>query len=148
VNLSYLYKPVAPPQFNAAIDQAIADGAGARAEAWPPQIIGERAGRIYFLDAHEVDYLASAGNYVVAHVGAGEYLARATLKRISARLEPLGFLQIERSLLVNLRRVAHVERHKRGQFCFVMRSGARLVSSRERGGFIRSFLLGALTVLL
>ena len=148
LNVSYLYKPVAPPQFNAAVDHAIADRAGARADVWPPQIIGEKAGRIYFLDTHDVEYLASAGNYVVAHVGANEYLARATLKRISPQLEPLGFMQIERSLLVNLRRVAHVERYQRGQFCFVMRSGARLISSRERGGDIRAFLLGALTVLL
>jgi DNA-binding LytR/AlgR family response regulator len=111
----------------------------------PPQIIGEKSGRIYFLDAHEVEYLASAGNYVVAHVGANEFLARATLKRISARLAPLGFVQIERSLLINLRQVAHVERHERGQFCFVMRGGARLVSSRERGSDIRALLFGALT---
>ena len=89
-----------------------------------------------------MEYLASAGNYVVAHVGANEFLARATLKRISARLAPLGFVQIERSLLINLRQVAHVERHERGQFCFVMRSGARLVSSRERSGDIRALLSG------
>jgi len=127
---------------------AIADRAEPHAGAWPPQIIGEKSGRIYFLDPQEVEYLASAGNYVVAHIGGNEFLARATLKRISARLAPLGFVQIERSLLVNLRRVAHVERYQRGQFCFVMRSGARLVSSRERGGAMRSLLLGALTTLL
>jgi two-component system LytT family response regulator len=113
-----------------------------RADVWPPQIIGEKSGRIYFLDAHEVEYLASAGNYVVAHLGANEYLARATLKCIAARLAPLGFVQIERSLLINLRRVEYVERHERGQFCFVMRGGARLVSSRERGPSLRAFLLG------
>ena len=140
LNVNFLYKPVDPPQFNAAVDHAI----GARiADLWPPQIIGEKAGRIYFLDAHEVEYLASAGNYVVAHVGTNEFLARATLKRVSARLAPLGFVLIERSLLVNLRQVAHVERHERGQFCFVMRSGARLVSSRERGSDIRALLFGA-----
>ena len=144
INVNFLYKPVDPPQFNAAVDHAI----GARiADIWPPQIIGERSGRIYFLDAHEVEYLASAGNYVVAHVGANEFLARATLKRVSARLAPLGFVQIERSLLVNLRQVTHVERHERGQFCFVMRSGARLVSSRERGSDIRALLFGSATAL-
>jgi DNA-binding LytR/AlgR family response regulator len=109
----------------------------------PPQIIGEKSGRIYFIDAHQVEYLASAGNYVVTHVGTQEFLTRATLKGILARLLPLGFVQIERSLLINLRRVAHVERYGRGQFCFVMRSGARLVSSRERGGDLRELLLGA-----
>jgi DNA-binding LytR/AlgR family response regulator len=114
-------------------------------DPWPPQIIGETSGRIHFLDAHEVEYLASAGNYVVAHVGASEYLARATLKCMAARLAALGFVQIERSLLVNLRRVAYVERHDRGQFCFVMRGGARLLSSRERGADLRALFLRATT---
>ena len=112
-------------------------------EPWPPQIIGETSGRIHFLDALEVEYLEAAANYVVAHFGPGEYLARATLKSMSARLAPLGFVQIERSLLVNLRRVAHVERQGRGQFCFVMRGGARLVSSRERGADLRALFLRA-----
>jgi two-component system LytT family response regulator len=142
VDVKVLYKPVNPPQFNAAVDQAI----GARiADIWPPQIIGEKEGRIYFLDPHDVEYLNAAGNYVVAHVGANEYLARATLKRISTRLAPLGFVQIERSLLINIRQLSYVEKHDRGQFCFVMRSGARLISSRERSGEIRAFLSGVST---
>lgn len=141
VDIKVLYKPVNPPQFNEAVDQAI----GARiSDVWPPQIVGEREGRIYFLEAHEVEYLASSGNYVVAHVGSHEYLARATLKRISTRLAPLGFVQIERSVLVNIRQLSYVEKHDRGQFCFVMRSGARLVSSRERSGEIRAFLAGVM----
>ena len=111
------------------------------------QIIGERSSRIYFLNACEVEYVASAGNYVVTHVGTQEFLTRATLKGILARLLPLGFVQIERSLLVNLRQVAHVERLDRGQYCFVMRSGARLVSSRERHASIRAMLLGVTTPL-
>jgi len=151
IHVNYLYKPVDPPQFNAAVDHAIADTSMPDTAVEPargfgtPQIIGEKSGRIYFLDAHEVEYLESAGNYVVAHLGASEYLARATMKYVSARLEPLGFVQIERSLLINLRQVAHVERHERGQFCFVMRGGARLVSSRERSGSLRAFFLGAIS---
>jgi len=111
------------------------------------QIIGEKANRIYFLNACDVEYVASAGNYVVVHLGAHEYLTRATLKGLSGQLAPVGFVQIERSLLVNLRQVAHVERLDRGQYCFVMRSGARLVSSRERHASIRAMLLGATTPL-
>jgi DNA-binding LytR/AlgR family response regulator len=87
--------------------------------------------------------VASAGNYVAAHVGVSEFLTRATLKNMATRLAPLGFVQIERSLLVNLRRVAFVERHDRGQFCFVMRGGARLLSSRERSPDLRALFLRA-----
>ncbi len=146
INVEFLYKPFDPPLFNAAVDNAIADTERAPARGnWPTQIIGEKAGRIFLLDPYEIEYLASAGNYVAAHLGAGEYLTRGTLKGLSARLAPLGFVQIERSLLVNLRQVAHVERLDRGQYCFVMRSGARLVSSRERHAGIHAMLLGPTT---
>jgi len=143
ISVEFLYKPVDPPLFNAAVDHAISDAVCSTARSlWPPRIICEKAGRFYFLDAHEVEYLAAAGNYVAAHLGANEYLTRTTLKSLSAQLALLDFVQIDRSLLVNLRQVAHVERRDRGQYCFVMRSGAQLVSSRERHGSIRALLLG------
>jgi DNA-binding LytR/AlgR family response regulator len=72
-----------------------------------------------------------------------QYLTRATLKSMSEMLSPLGFIQIARTLLINLRQVAHVERCDRGQYCFVTRYGQRLLSARERSGSLRSLLLGA-----
>ena len=142
MHVRYLYKPVEPPSFNAAVDQAItSDDRGD--SGFPPRIIGEKASRIYFLDVHDVEYLASAGNYVTTHLGGDEFLTRTTLKSMAALLLPLGFTQIARTLLVNLRQVAHVERCDRGQFCFVTRVGHRLVSSRERGADLREMLLGA-----
>lgn len=121
----------------------LAEAVGGHRNPGPLQIIGEKAGRIYFLEAHDVEYLESAGNYVVAHVGSNGFLARATLKDMAARLATLLYVQIERSLLVNLRQIEYVERLERGQFCFVMHGGARLVSSRERGADLRALFLGA-----
>jgi len=137
VNGGFLREPVHPPSFGAI-------RAPARS-LWPPHIVGERSGSIYFLDIGAVEYVESAGNYVVAHLGANGYLTRATLKTLAQQLTPLGFIQIERSLLVNLRQVDHVERRERGQYCFVMRSGAHLVSSRERHGSIQALLQSAMT---
>lgn len=145
LHVRYLYKPVEPPLFNAAVDQAIPKRVPELESRWPPQIIGERASRIYFLDVHDVEYVASAGNYVTTHIGADEFLTRATLKSMADELSPLGFVQIARSLLINLRQVAHVERRDRGQFCFVTRTGQRLVSSRDRGAHLRELLLAATT---
>lgn len=126
------HRPVAPAEFDS---------------HWPPQIIGEKASRIYFLDVRNVEYLASAGNYVTTHLAGEQFLTRATLKSMAELLSPLGFIQIERSLIVNLRQVAHVERRDRGQYCFVTRHGDRLVSSRERGGTLHSLLLAPTTPL-
>ena len=142
VQVRYLYKPVDPPLFNAAVDQSITARVSRFDSHWPPQIIGEKCSRIYFLDPRNVEYLASAGNYVTTHMAGEQFLTRATLKSMSDMLSPLGFVQIARTLLVNLRQVAHVERCDRGQYCFVTRYGERLVSARERSASIRTLLLG------
>jgi len=83
------------------------------------------------VDAEKIDYVESDANYVTLHVGDERYLARDTLKRLAVILGPLGFVRIERSLLVNLRRVAFAQRLDRGAFAFTLRNGQRLVSSRN-----------------
>jgi len=143
MNVRYLFKPVEPPLFNAAVDQSITSRASDVDAHWPPQIIGERSSRIYFLDVHDVEYVSATGNYVTTHLGGEQFLTRATLRSMADLLSPLGFVQIARSVLINLRQVAHVERRDRGQYCFVTRRGDRLVSSRERGSDLRALLLGA-----
>jgi two-component system LytT family response regulator len=68
-------------------------------------------------------------NYVTLHVGDERYLSRNTLKHLAALLAPMGFVRIERSVLLNLRRVAFAQRLDRGMFVFMLRNGARLMSS-------------------
>jgi two-component system, LytTR family, response regulator len=93
------------------------------------QITGEKAQRLYFLDVETIDYVESEANYVALHVDDERYLARNTMKHLTGVLGPLGFVRIERSLLINLRRVAFAERLDRGAFVFTLRNGRRLVSS-------------------
>jgi two-component system LytT family response regulator len=93
------------------------------------QITGEKAQRLYFIDVETIDYVESEANYVALHVDDEQYLARNTMKHLADVLGPLGFVRIERSLLINLRRVAFAERLDRGAFVFTLRNGRRLVSS-------------------
>jgi two-component system, LytTR family, response regulator len=93
------------------------------------QITGEKAQRLYFIDVETIDYVESEANYVALHVDDERYLARNTMKHLAGVLGPLGFVRIERSLLINLRRVAFAERLDRGAFVFTLRNGRRLVSS-------------------
>jgi two-component system LytT family response regulator len=94
-----------------------------------PQITAEKAQRLYCIDAEEIDYVESEANTVALHVDDEKYLARNTLKHLAGVLEPLGFVRIERSVLLNLRRVAFAQRLDRGAFVFTLRSGRRLVSN-------------------
>ncbi len=92
-------------------------------------ITGEKAQRLYFINVETIDYVESEANYVALHVEDERYLARNTMKHLAGVLGPLGFVRIERSLLINLRRVAFAERLDRGAFEFTLRNGRRLVSS-------------------
>jgi DNA-binding LytR/AlgR family response regulator len=93
--------------------------------------------------AEKIDYVESDANYVTLHVGDERYLARDTLKRLAMLLGPIGFVRIERSLLINLRRVAFAQRLDRGSFAFTLRNGQRLVSSRNyRKGILEEIRRG------
>jgi two-component system, LytTR family, response regulator len=107
-------------------------------EAIPPTLIpplspvtllmGERDRRLHELRPEEVDYIEADGNYVKFHVAGMEYITRASVKRLAATLAHAGFVRIERSLLVNLNAISHVQRIGRGTFAFTLISGTRLRS--------------------
>lgn len=104
---------------------------GERVATPQSRLVGERAHRLYFLEIPTVDYIESDGNYVIIHSGEDRYISRNTLKHLGTALAPAGFLRIEKSLLINVRRIAYAERIGQGEFAFIMRGGQRLVSSRS-----------------
>ena len=108
-----------------------------------PQITGEKAQRLYFIDIDTIYYVESEATCVAVHVDDEKYLARNSLKHLAGVLEPLGFVRIERSVLLNLRKVAFAQRLDRGAFVFVLRNGRRLVSSsRYRKGILEQIRRG------
>jgi len=78
----------------------------------------------------EVEWFASAGNYVVVHWGEREGLVRETLKSLESRLDPRVFARSHRSALVNLARVAEAQSLSDGSWRLTLASGAEVVASR------------------
>lgn len=93
------------------------------------RLVGERAGRIYFLSPLNIDYIQADRNYVRIHVGKECFINRDSVTRLSPLLESFGFVRISRAILLNLRRVSFAQREGRGVLAFVLESGARVVSS-------------------
>jgi len=106
----------------------------------PLFLVGEREHRLYPLDPFEIDYVQSAGNYVTYHLGGVDYIARESIKRLDALLAPVGFVRIERSLLLNVRAIAYAQPIGHGTFVFTLATGARLHS----GHAYRDTILAAL----
>jgi two-component system, LytTR family, response regulator len=110
--------------------KAAARPAGLLQLAHRDRLVGERAGRLYFLAPIDVEYIEADGNYVTLHVGSQRYINRDSLTRLSALLEDSGFVRISRAILLNLQRVCFAEREGRAILAFVLESGARVVSSK------------------
>src|ERR1700678_1211356 len=95
----------------------------------PRFLVGERQRRLYPLDPKSIDYIEADGNYVTLRAGKVEYLSRDSIKRLSTQLAGLGFIRIERSLLVNAAAVLYAEAAGHGTFALTLSSGVCLHSS-------------------
>ena len=82
------------------------------------------------VETRDVEWLASAGNYVVVNWDGREGLIRETLHAMEGRLDDRMFARIHRSTLVNLARVEGVHPLSDGSWRLTMESGAELVVSR------------------
>jgi two-component system LytT family response regulator len=157
--LDHLVKPVSPEAFATSImrarerfknhivtsRRALGPLGSSRSHAvaehgTPLVLVGEREHRLYPLDPQKVDYIESAGNYVKYRIAGDEYIARESVKRLDAVLRPVGFVRIERSLLLNIRAISYAQPIGHGTFSFTLVSGARLHS----GPAYRETILGAL----
>jgi|ERR1035438_9441378 DNA-binding LytR/AlgR family response regulator len=79
------------------------------------------------IESGKIDYIESDGNYVSIRSSNAAYFSRDSIKRLEGELAHLGFIRVERSLLVNIRSVVYAETVGRGRFA--LSSGACLQSS-------------------
>jgi two-component system LytT family response regulator len=96
----------------------------------PFRFMVRTAGRIYFVDADEVDWIEAAGNYVRLHVGANRHLVRDSLKQLESRMSTRGFARIHRSAMVNVNRIKELIPQSSGDCMLVLTTGPKLRLSR------------------
>lgn len=130
--IDYLLKPWKSTRLLTALDRAIARRPNYPSTAPEPQDsninlllqrvqnhanerIAIRDGeRLTFLRVREIDYLESAGNYVIFHTKGLELFHRETLTAMEKRLAPHGFFRANRSNIINLNRVLEVKTNAKG----------------------------------
>ena len=105
------------------------------------RILVESGERVLLIAVDRIDRIESVRNYVRLKVGSDVYRVRATLTQFERRLDPVKFVRISRSQIVNLDRVAELRPWSHGDYVVVMRDGSQTrLSRRYRDGLDR-FLL-------
>ncbi len=95
---------------------------------------------IYSLKADSIDWIESAGNYVVLHVGRQKHIYRTTMKCLEKILDPEKFVRIHRTRIVNLDAIKELKQSDYGEFVIILKSGQQLpLSSSHKQNLLQFF---------
>ncbi len=75
--------------------------------------------------------MQAQANYVGLHVNGHDYLLRSTMAEFVRQLDPRHFVQVHRSFLVNMDRIAEIEPLDSGDARLRMRDGSVVPCSRR-----------------
>ncbi len=106
------------------------DGLGGRARHEPALRRHVRSAGVR-VDAREVIWVASAGNYIEYALAGRRHLIRGTLSGEEARLAPFGIVRVHRGRLINLGHAVMLEPRPSGDFTVRMDTGEVLSGSRR-----------------
>ncbi len=97
-------------------------------------------GRELFVKTDDIQFIESAGNYVILHKAEQQYVYRATMNEMEDSLDKEEFLRIHRSFLIN-RRFIKSHRYLTGnEFSFTMKNGKTLRSAKSQKPLITQFM--------
>jgi two-component system LytT family response regulator len=100
--------------------------------AYLSRIIVRGGGRVFFQPVDEIDWIEAADYYARLHVGGKAHLVRETMAALETQLDPVLFVRIHRSAIVNVERVVEIRLDWQNKHVVVMRNGERLPLSRRR----------------
>lgn len=143
----YLLKPIQPKRFHAAVERVRARtlqpvrSRDLSPLLYPQRIMVREAQRTTIVDVADIDWIVAAGNYSELHLGSGgSVLLREPLAHLAARLDEGRFVQIHRTMVVNLDRVAAIESTFRREQIVTLRSGMRLTVAASRASALDAAL--------
>lgn len=95
------------------------------------QFVVKARDRTFFIPFADVDWIEAARKYVRVHTGNAAHLVRQSITDVEHRLDARRFLRIHRGTIVNVKRIAELNRGFGGGMFVVLRDGTRLTMSRR-----------------
>lgn len=147
--IDYLLKPFGAERFERAVTRAKAGlidrqrvPAAMRArdvmDAGPlRRLFARDAERIVPIPTSAIERIEANDDFVLVHTGGRSFRLNATMASIEARLDARTFVRVHRSHVVNLDHVVAIEPYDGSRFQVTLRSGAKLLASRQRSRALR-----------
>ncbi len=87
-------------------------------------------GSTRFVRMTDIERIETAGVYPNLHVAGKAFLYRAALNELTERLDPVRFIRVHRSAIVNIESILHLEPISHGEFEMLLKDGSRSRISR------------------
>jgi two-component system LytT family response regulator len=94
------------------------------------RLVVKSGGSTRFIRVVDIDWIEAAGVYVNLHVAGKELLYRAALNELVEKLDPMRFVRVHRSAIVNIESILQLEPISHGEFEVVLKNGSRSRVSR------------------
>ena len=141
--VDYLLKPFSEERLGEALDQARSRLAPipvpgilrTRRKSWVERVLIRSGPRVDVIPVEKIDYVQAQDDYVAFKVGDREYLKQQTLNDLEAELDPSRFVRIHRSSILNIDRLARIERYTKHSHAATLKNGTQLPVSKA--GFAR-----------
>ncbi len=137
--VDYLLKPVRAERLARALDRVRAQlqvirevGASTLGEERPvpvakpiQRLIAKTGNRAVILETNRVDWIESAGNYVIVQSGEERHIIRETMANLESGLPAQRFIRVNRSLIVRIDQILELTSDGSGDFSVVLKDGRR-----------------------
>jgi two-component system, LytTR family, response regulator len=145
--LDYLLKPFSDERWEAALGRAKARhgelslrefgrnvlrmlATGPQAGRYLDRLVVKGSGTTRFIRVADIDWIEGAGVYVNLHLAGKELLYRSSLNELAGHLDPMRFIRVHRSSIVNIDSILELQPISHGEFDLVLKDGHRSRVSR------------------
>jgi two-component system LytT family response regulator len=113
----------------------------ARPNAFLRRFMIRSGGRVAFIKADTVDWIAADDYYIQLRIAGKAHLLRMSMNELEEKLDPKQFLRIHRSVIVNVDRVKELHQNPNGEYVVVLKDATELKLSRNRRERLERFLM-------
>ncbi|MGH7500533.1 MAG: LytR/AlgR family response regulator transcription factor [Longimicrobiales bacterium] len=162
--VDYLVKPVDADRLQQAVARAVGsvrNGNGAVAQGlgtliellargasqgYIPRLAVKDGQRIRLVPTRDIDWIEATDKVTLLHVDAQTFTMRDSLSALQRRLDPLQFMRIHRSAIVNVSRIEELQPWAKGDFFVRLRDGTRLTTGPSYRSNVQRLLRGQAAV--
>ena len=95
------------------------------------RLVVKSGGSTRFVRVADIDWIEAAGVYANLHIGGKELLYRAALNELAERLDPVRFVRVHRSAIVNIESILRLEPISHGEFEVILKDGSRVENQQN-----------------